>query len=223
MLFRSLIAMQYGAEIGMSPMQSLQSLAVINGKPTLYGDALPALVHASGLMEDYQEYFEGTGDNLTAVCKAKRKGMATPIVGTFSMADAKKAGLIGKSGPWSSYPSRMLQVRARAFCFRDGFADCLRGLAIREEVEDYSVVPSPPTPFVLPTSQPKAIEAAIESPLTEAERENVAGWHQAISMAKSPQVLLKLRNEFEELRDGKSDAEVCEIERLFSERSQTIS
>src|SRR5690606_6210149 len=77
-----------------------------------------------------------------------------PIKATFSVADAKKAGLWGKQGPWQQYPKRMLSMRARAFALRDGFADVLRGLGIAEEVQDHQPIrdvtpltpPKPPAP-----------------------------------------------------------------------------
>lgn len=132
------IGIQYGAEIGMSPMQSLQSIAVINGRATLWGDAIPGLVLGSGLVESLEETISGDGDKMVATCTAKRKGCSQPFTRTFSVADAKSAGLWDKAGPWRQYPKRMLSMRARSFCLRDGFADVLRGVAVREEVEDYS-------------------------------------------------------------------------------------
>ena len=142
------IALQTGLEVGLPPMQALQSIAVIQGRATIWGDALPALVWASGLCEGIDETIEGTGDARTARCIAKRKG-AGQITGTFSMGDAKRAGLLGK-GTWSQYPDRMLKTRARAFCLRDGFADVLRGLQVREEVQDYhDTPPTEPKPVAL--------------------------------------------------------------------------
>jgi hypothetical protein len=132
-----LLAIQHGAEVGLSPMQSLQSIAVINGRPTIWGDAALALVQASPVCEYVREYTEGEGDNLTAVCEAKRRGYPAPTVSRFSMADAKRAGLAGKSGPWSQYPARMLALRARGFALRNAFADALRGLITAEEAQDY--------------------------------------------------------------------------------------
>lgn len=126
-----LCAIQYGTEIGLSPFQAMQSLAVINGRPSLYGDALLALVRSSGLLEYIQE--EVLEDK--AVCKVKRKNEPETIR-EFSKDDAKKAGLLNKSGPWSLYPKRMLQMRARAFALRDTFADILRGVGSAEELND---------------------------------------------------------------------------------------
>lgn len=123
-----------GAEVGLTPFAALQSIAVIGNNPSLWGDGALALVQASGLLDDMEE----TDDGAIATCRLNRKGRATPIVRKFSMEDAKKAGLAGKSGPWTQYPARMRQMRARAFALRDGFSDVLKGLHIAEEVRDYS-------------------------------------------------------------------------------------
>jgi len=133
-----MLAIQAGSEVGLSPMQSLQSIAVINGRPTIWGDAAMALVQSSPVCEYIKEYVEGDGDALVAVCEAKRRGYPSPTVVRFSVADAKKAGLWGKSGPWQQYPSRMLTLRARGFALRNAFADALRGLITAEEAQDYT-------------------------------------------------------------------------------------
>lgn len=129
-------ALAHGSELGLTPMQSMQSIAVINGKPSIYGDAGLALVRASGLLESFREYVDGDGDNRAAVCESKRKGMPEARVTRFSVGDAKRAGLWGKAGPWAFYPERMLMFRARAFNLRDEFGDVLKGLAIAEEAQD---------------------------------------------------------------------------------------
>jgi hypothetical protein len=133
-----LIAMQWGAELGLKPLQSLQNLAVINGRPALWGDAVIALVLASSVCE----YVTEDDDGHTATCRVKRKG-APEQVRTFSMEDAQRAGLTGKQGPWSQYPKRMRQMRARAFALRDVFPDVLRGMPVAEELQDMSNAPPP--------------------------------------------------------------------------------
>ncbi len=132
-----LLAIQHGSEVGLSPMQSLQSIAVINGRPTIWGDAALALVQSSPACEYVKEYIEGDGDQAVAVCEVKRRGYPTATVSTFSMFDAKRAGLANKSGPWTQYPMRMLALRARGFALRNAFADALRGLVTAEEAQDY--------------------------------------------------------------------------------------
>jgi hypothetical protein len=141
------IAIQYGAEIGFPPMQALQSIAVINGRPCVWGDGLVAVVRGSGECEYIREWIEGEGDGRTAWCETKRRGEPQSVSQKFSVGDAKAAGLWmkksrdGKPSPWCQYPDRMLAMRARAFCLRDVYADFLRGFGVREEVEDYSPMP----------------------------------------------------------------------------------
>lgn len=126
-----LIAMQWGSELGLKPLQALSNIAVVNGRAALWGDAVIALVRSSPLCEYVQE----SDDGHTATCRAKRRGEPEQVV-TFSMDDAKQAGLAGKQGPWSQYPKRMRQMRARAFALRDVFPDVLRGMPVAEEVQD---------------------------------------------------------------------------------------
>lgn len=66
-----------------------------------------------------------------------RTGKQNPRVQKFSVKDAKRAGLWGKSGPWSTYPDRMLTMRARSWALRDEFADILKGIIAAEEAQDY--------------------------------------------------------------------------------------
>ena len=189
-----LVCVQWGYEMGLAPMQALQNIAVINGKPSVYGDAMMALVQASAVCEDVEEFFEGEGTpNPVAVCIAKRKNRK-PVVAKFSVEDAKRAGLWGKQGPWSAYPKRMMQMRARGFALRDAFPDVLKGLISVEEAQDYpdEAKPRPvakpanpldlvakPEPVAIPvqTSDPVIIEAALadtvepEPVIVEAEAE----------------------------------------------------
>ena len=138
-----ILSLQMGAEVGLSPMQALQNIAVINGKPCLYGDGALAVAMSSGAYEYHKEWEEGSLENgdLVAHCLVKRRN-SEEYTKSFSIDDAKKANLWGKAGPWSQYPNRMLQMRARAFAIRDQFADALRGINIAEEVRDYQPIES---------------------------------------------------------------------------------
>lgn len=126
-----LIAVQMGAEIGLKPMQALQGIAVIKGMPCVWGDALLAVAMGHPEFEDIIEEIEGD----TAICTVKRKGRS-PCIRRFSKEDAKRAGLYSRDGVWKTYPQRMLQMRARSWAIRDLFADALKGIQTREEVED---------------------------------------------------------------------------------------
>lgn len=165
---KAMVAIMHGLEVGLTPMAALQSIAVINGKPTIYGDGALGLVRGSGLLEWIEEVEERrNGDGMTAICRVKRKGEPKPIERTFSEGDAKQAGLSGKEGPWRGYPKRMRLMRARAFALRDGFADVLKGLAIREEVEDYQPMRDV-TPRDDGPPQPPAANLPEPMPQTEA-------------------------------------------------------
>jgi hypothetical protein len=134
-----LIAIQMGAELGLPPMASLQNIAVINGRPSIWGDAMLAVCRASELFDEAAFVETVTKDpsgELTATCSCRRLPDGQPIIREFSLTDAKTAGLAGKSGPWQQYPKRMLQMRARSWALRDAFTDLLRGLITAEEARD---------------------------------------------------------------------------------------
>jgi DNA-directed RNA polymerase subunit RPC12/RpoP len=152
------VGLQAGAECGLKPMQSLNSIVVIKGKPTLWGDAALALVKKSGLCEYVKEYFElkgvrlsekdlqyadliGYPDELIAVCETKATRDPEPVISYFSVADAKLARLWAKKGkqggitPWCTHPKRMLKYKARAFNLRENFPDVLYGMHLTEEMQ----------------------------------------------------------------------------------------
>ena len=170
-----LVAIQMGREIGLKPLQALQHIAVINGRPSVWGDAIPGLIQGSGKLEDIREDFDDK--TMTATCTMKRKGQPTVIVRSFSMEDAKKAGLWEKKSEkgwpstWCTYPKRMLQMRARSWCARDGFADVLKGLAIAEEqldvIETVAEPIQPPKSLSAPKVEPQPIESVEQPPPAE--------------------------------------------------------
>jgi hypothetical protein len=129
----TLVAMMMGNEVGLNPIQSLQNIAVINGKPSIYGDALAALVQNHPAFGGMEESFNESGN--VATCIVWRRG-GSKHTQTFSEADARKASLWDKAGPWKQYPKRMLAMRARGFALRSQFADALAGLITREEAGD---------------------------------------------------------------------------------------
>jgi hypothetical protein len=184
-----MVAMQMGMEVGLSPMSALQNIAVINGRPSIWGDAQLAIVRSSGDLAAFEE--TETNDEIEPIFRelcfeddaSKRKAMKIQIAkmqaklnknaedygvscfvlrrgfneafGRFTVADAKKAQLWGKQGPWSQYPSRMLKFRARSFLLRDQFGDALKGMLSREEAGDFidisstaTVAPAEATPGV---------------------------------------------------------------------------
>ncbi len=188
-----LIAMQMGLEVGLSPMQAIQSICVVNGRPTIWGDAMLALVQNHPAFESIDEN-ESTAEK--GVCVVKRRGME-PQRREFSVEDAKKAGLFGKQGPWQTAPARMLKLRARAFALRDTFADALRGLQAAEEQRDVvetTTVEKPPVEMPKRASEtalpadPKPHEIATEEiaqAITKAQASPPAPGVKCISLAQA--------------------------------------
>lgn len=220
-----MLAIQCGAEIGLAPLQSLQSIAVVNGRPSVYGDAALAVCKASAVCEYVIESIEGDGDQMVATCTAKRRGYPQPTVVAFSVADAKKASLWGKSGPWSQYPRRMLQMRARGFALRDAFPDVLKGLVTAEEAFDY------PQPIVAETArQPVEVRPKFDndeprpakvvlSPKAKAEpqRTRAEAGRLAISNASTIEACEALRSKLDTYTNAGdiTDAEFSELTKLL--------
>ena len=145
-----IIAAQMGSSVGFNCGQSLQGIAVVNGRATIWGDAMLGLCLASPLCIEIEEDDPADIEKKeSATCIAHRVNRK-PVVRSFSKADAQRANLWTKKGPWTTNPWRMCQMRARAFACRDQFADLLRGLSMREEVEDYQLKTQQPLKVVLP-------------------------------------------------------------------------
>lgn len=169
-----LVAIQMGQELGLPPMQALQNIAVVNGRPAVWGDSLMAIARAHPACEYITETFDDK--TMTATCKAKRKG-GPEEVRTFSQQDAEQAGLWGRN-TWKSYPKRMLQMRARGFAIRDVFPDALRGIALAEEVQDI------PERELTPSRQPSPTPAALPNYADDQFEANLPTWRKAIEAGK---------------------------------------
>ena len=178
-----LVAMQWGFEVGLQPMQALQNIAVINGKPSIWGDAALALVRSHPDCKGVEEKLEGEGDEMRAVCTVMRAHgeMIEKTIRYFSVANAKTARLWGKQGPWTQYPERMLAQRARGFALRDACPDALKGIITREEAEDIPTKPKNITP-----EPPKNQLDDIKAPESEEQETVVVDTGEVIEDAVEP-------------------------------------
>lgn len=162
-----MVAVAAGEKHGMDVLGSIQNIAIINGKPSFYGDATLGICrkspHFGGIRETAGGSFD-KGDGW-AECKVWRTGEeANPTVQRFTVDMAKRANLLGKQGPWREYPERMLMFRARGFALRDCFPDILSGIISAEEAMDYNTT-------VDHKGQPTQ---AVTGPVREAELEPAA-------------------------------------------------
>jgi hypothetical protein len=174
------VAIQLGMEVGLMPIQALQSIAVVNGRPTLWGDGALAIIKShpdfAGIEEDDQETVK---KNNKATCILKRRGQKD-VKATFSQEDAQTAGLWKKAGPWTTAPYRMMQMRARAFAMRDQFPDALKGIKTVEEVRDYGGETIEGS--VTPASVTAATEVKSDPPPTIGKEKAVA-WFKAYKIS----------------------------------------
>ena len=193
-------------EVGLPPITGLSTIAIINGKPSVYGDGLSALLQKSGALvkreieEIGDKPAEGAQigewpDSYGVRVRLHRKGQDEPYEGEFTVGAAKRAKLWMnvKRDPWIKYPKRMMMWRAFGFAVRDGFSDCLSGLWPTEEVEDMGpATPEAPdtsfldddaTPEPLPAPEPEDAPAAEE--IAEAEAEEVTAEEEPITPARA--------------------------------------
>ncbi len=170
-----IVRIQYGYELGLTPMQSIQNISNVNGRLTLWGDLMLAIVQASPKCEYIKEWGEGEGEDYVRHIECKRTDREAPTQQSWGVDDDKRAGLWGK-GTHKSYPKRMLQMRARSFGLRDAFPDVLRGAIATEEAQDYRegvdspkhveaevVDETPPAPQREPGDEPPEEQPAAET------------------------------------------------------------
>ena len=207
------MAILQGMEVGLPPMQAIQTIAVINGRCTIWGDAIPGLLWANGFK--IEEAVSGAGDAMVATCTITRPE-GEKVTRTFSAEEAKLAGLWNKQGPWTSFRRRMLQMRARGFCFRDAAADVARGLYTREEAEDARLIDV--TPAKAAVAAPDAPEDIPDIPDEPAEEEpitDVAGY-----LAQIDGVLAGCETEQEVQEAWEQDEQTVEMRIERSQRQQ---
>lgn len=138
------VALQWGHELGLSPMVAVNNVAVINGKPTLSADIMAAVVKRS---PEYGGIEWVEMSDTKAECKITRilpNGEKETQVSSFTIEDATKAGLAGRD-VWRKYPRRMLKHRCLSYGLKDMFPDLLAGLYDPEEMESVQSERTEPT------------------------------------------------------------------------------
>jgi hypothetical protein len=149
-----------GAEIGLTPMQSLRSIHVIKGRPTLSAEAMRALILARGHEITFTELGE---DKVTVVGRRKDSDVSTSV--TWTIRQAQQARLTGNPS-WKDFPRAMLSARASTELARLLFPDVVAGLASSEEASDGYPLEAresdtaPPTPIRRRRNPPPAAALA---------------------------------------------------------------
>lgn len=157
-------AILYGDELGLGPMQSLNSIHVIEGKPSMAPELMRALVARAGHRLDVK-----LASNDKVILWGKRADNDSEATVEWSMKDAQQAGLAGR-GAWKTYPRAMLLARATSELCRMIFADVVAGLSYTPEeassiagvewtetpVDPLQSAPAPVLTAAPPTTAPNA-------------------------------------------------------------------
>lgn len=123
----------YGRELGLGPMQALNSIHVIEGRAAASPELMRALVASAGHRIDITE-------NTNEACSMKGIRVDTGAEATvrWTVEDAKLAGLTGKDN-WRKYPRAMLAARCTSELCRLLFPDVIAGLSYTpEEIQSIS-------------------------------------------------------------------------------------
>lgn len=160
------VAIGFGMELGLPPLQAIQNIMVVNGRPAIWGDAAFALVKGSGFVKQIDEDAPDV-----ALKQGYGRCRITTADGTvterrFSVDEAKRAKLWVKQGPWQDYPGRMLQMRARSWAMRDAAPQVLKGIQFREEMADIEII-HPPVQMPERAKRPETAQEATIVPKTE--------------------------------------------------------
>lgn len=124
-----------GLEIGLTPMQALLGMHMVEGRPTLAADTIVALVMRRTDVCEYWHTIEATTERHTIETKRRGDGFV-PERRTWTTEDAKRAGLLGKP-IWQRYPADMLRHRCATALARAVYPDVIAGMAYtREEIAD---------------------------------------------------------------------------------------
>lgn len=148
-------AILYGAEAGLSPLQALQGVYVISGKPAMYARTLMAVVLGAG----HQVWTESESDTRVIVC-GRRRGSDQIERAIWTIDRAKKAGYT-RNSKYQTDPQAMLLARAQSDVCRRVAPDALLGMAYSvEELQDADDDTPPPAKRTVKRQTPAAAEPA---------------------------------------------------------------
>jgi hypothetical protein len=130
-----------GKEFGLAPMTSLLNISTIQGKPSMSVHLLLGLCMRHPMFCGF-EIVKSTDELCEVAIYRKWPAMEKPTKysGSFTLAEARRAGLVKSGGAWMTYPRNMCKSRAIAFACREAFADVLTGTYTLEEMDSEKYV-----------------------------------------------------------------------------------
>lgn len=138
-----LIAIEQAQRLSISPMQVMQNMYVINGKPSFSSSFLIAMINASGKYDmelQYEEETDKNGKPCACTCWTTKEGRRVDGI-KITVDMAEKEGWTKKSGSkWLTIPQVMLRYRAAAFFARMNCPELALGMYTKEEYEDLNEI-----------------------------------------------------------------------------------
>ena len=129
-----------GRDFGWSPMQSLRGIYVVKGKPSLAADSMVALAKSRPDVCEWFRMVESTPE--IATYETKRKGDPGPVRMSFTIAEARAAGLGGDT--WAKYPARMLRNRCKSALCKEVYEELFFGTFEEDEGREVERIVSEP-------------------------------------------------------------------------------
>lgn len=126
---QALTMIEYGRELGIKPVQALQTMAVIKGKLCIESKAMLAMAVQKGLKFKALKH-----DEKICQIEFKRNGFE-PHTETFTFEDARRAELAEKDN-YKHWPKQMNFWRCVANGIRAYASDLALGLYTKEEIEN---------------------------------------------------------------------------------------
>jgi hypothetical protein len=125
-----LVILLYGQELGLAPMQAIQTIDVMKGRPQLRANLWVALTRKAGHKARVIEESE-----TSCTFRIIRHDDPEPHIVTYTLDDAKKAGLLGNSN-YTKNPKAMLYARAASTCCRRACPEVALGFSDEYELAE---------------------------------------------------------------------------------------
>lgn len=134
-LANCIVALEIANRMGLSPLQVMQNLNIIHGRPSWSSQFIIALINGCGRFEPLRYEMSGKGDSLACHAVAKEKATGNDLKGpTVTMEMAKAEGWATKAGSkWRTMPELMIRYRAAAMWGRLFVPELLVGITQTQE------------------------------------------------------------------------------------------
>jgi hypothetical protein len=196
----------YGHGVGLAPIAAMQLINIIEGKPSISGPGMAALITGRGHSLEFQEEYDDDNKISASICTGTRRDTGASITMRFTREDAVAAGLCsvdpakphgvkaekdGKPKPWQRYTPDMMRWRSLSRVGRMLFGDVLAGIGYTpEELQ-------PDTIDAEGTEVPPADGAPASEPMTSAQRAEMNARVQAMSTDDRKRFFAELKTRFE--------------------------